>query len=74
MKKNALIQLCRSLPQATEDIKWDNDLVFSIGGKMFACFDLNSDKKVSFKVSPPMFSALTTKEGIIPAPYIKNQG
>ncbi|MGH7492803.1 MAG: MmcQ/YjbR family DNA-binding protein [bacterium] len=70
MKKDALIELCRSLPHVTEDIKWDNDLVFSIGGKMFACFDLNSDKKVSFKTSPAMFSLLTAKENIVPAPYL----
>jgi predicted DNA-binding protein (MmcQ/YjbR family) len=70
MKKETLVKLCRSLPQATEDIKWDNDLVFSIGGKMFACFDLHSDKKISFKTTPPMFSLLTAKDNIVPAPYL----
>lgn len=70
MKKGALVRLCRSLPQATEDLKWGDVLVFSVGGKMFACFDINSDKQVSFKASPPMYSLLTAKEGIVPAPYL----
>jgi predicted DNA-binding protein (MmcQ/YjbR family) len=70
MKKDTLVRLCRSLPQATEDLKWGNVLVFSVGGKMFACFDINSDKQVSFKASPPMFSLLTAKERIVPAPYL----
>ncbi|HVG41399.1 MAG TPA: MmcQ/YjbR family DNA-binding protein [Chitinophagaceae bacterium] len=29
-------KLCPDFLSATEDIKWDNDLVFSVGGKMFA--------------------------------------
>ena len=31
-----LVAFCRSLPGATEDIKWEHDLIFSVGGKMFA--------------------------------------
>ena len=27
--------MCTSLPGVTEDIKWGNDLVFSVGGKCF---------------------------------------
>ena len=27
--------LCKQLPGVTEDIKWGNDLCFSVGGKMF---------------------------------------
>ena len=27
--------ICKALPAVTEDIKWEHDLVFSIGGKMF---------------------------------------
>jgi predicted DNA-binding protein (MmcQ/YjbR family) len=30
------MELCRSLPGVTEDVKWENDLIFSVGGKMFA--------------------------------------
>lgn len=27
--------ICKALPSVTEDIKWRNDIVFSIGDKMF---------------------------------------
>ncbi|HKP29613.1 MAG TPA: MmcQ/YjbR family DNA-binding protein [Gemmatimonadales bacterium] len=54
----------------TEDVKWGNDLVFSIGGRMFCVFDNTGGTKFSFKATPAMFAILTKKEGIIPAPYV----
>ena len=65
-----LMDFCRKLPHVTEDVKWGNDLVFSIGGKMFCVFDNAGGTKFSFKATPAMFSILTKKEGIIPAPYV----
>lgn len=65
-----LLDLCRSLPGVTEDVKWDNDLVFSVGGKMFAVFALPDLEKISFKVEPALFPVLTARPGIIPAPYM----
>ncbi|TFW16838.1 MmcQ/YjbR family DNA-binding protein [Massilia arenosa] len=62
--------LCRSLPGATEDIKWGADLVFSVGGKMFACLAADNPDAVSFKVDDDRFLELTDREGIIPAPYL----
>jgi len=70
MNRDSLIQFCRKLPHATKDIKWGCDLVFSIGGKMFAVFDLNDTVKVSCKATPATFAMLTTKEDVIPAPYL----
>jgi predicted DNA-binding protein (MmcQ/YjbR family) len=64
-----LLAFCRSLPGATEDVKWGNDLVFSVGGKMFAGFNLPAGEPFGFKVDPLIFSALTSKDGIEPAPY-----
>jgi predicted DNA-binding protein (MmcQ/YjbR family) len=71
MKKltSRLIAYCRSLPHATEDIKWGKDLVFSVGGKMFAVFDAEEKKQFSFKATPENFDLLTQTEGVIPAPY-----
>jgi len=43
MNAKTLQAYCRSLPGATEDIKWGNDLVFSVGGKMFAGFDTEAE-------------------------------
>lgn len=65
-----LLYLCRSLPGVTEDVKWDNDLVFSVGGKMFACFELPEGEPFSFKVHPDTFDVLTGQPGIKPAPYL----
>jgi predicted DNA-binding protein (MmcQ/YjbR family) len=64
------MDFCRRLPHVTEDVKWGNDLVFSIGGKMFCVFDKTGGMTFSFKTTPAMFSILTKKEGIIPAPYV----
>lgn len=65
-----LVAFCRSLPGATEDIKWDNDLVFSVGGKMFAAFDLPELQSIGCKVEPAAFEVLTRQPGIVPAPYL----
>lgn len=62
--------LCRSFPGVTEDTKWDNDLVFSIGGKMFAVTNLGEATGMSFKVEDERFLELTDRPGIIPAPYL----
>ena len=51
-------------------MKWGNDLVFSIGGKMFAGFDKDGrDATFGCKVAEEDFTALTSIEGIRPAPY-----
>ncbi|HKV12855.1 MAG TPA: MmcQ/YjbR family DNA-binding protein [Thermoanaerobaculia bacterium] len=67
---NPVLDFCRSLPGVTEDVKWDNDLVFSVGGKMFVVFGLPDFEPFSFKVHPAVFGTLTQQEGIRPAPYM----
>jgi predicted DNA-binding protein (MmcQ/YjbR family) len=64
-----LAAFCRTLPGATEDIKWGDDLVFSVGKKMFAGFDLDDSGQLAFKCSEDDFWRLTQRPGIIPAPY-----
>jgi predicted DNA-binding protein (MmcQ/YjbR family) len=61
---------CLSLPAVTEDIKWGSDLVFSIGGKMFAVVNTERPHTLSFKCTPETFAELTERDGIIPAPYL----
>jgi predicted DNA-binding protein (MmcQ/YjbR family) len=65
-------QFCLSLPFATEDVKWGNDLTFCIGKKMFAVTGLETAQQssVSFKCTPEKFAELTEKDGIIPAHYV----
>lgn len=44
-------QLCRALPGATEDVKWESNLVFSVAAKMFAVTGVDGDANgISFKV------------------------
>ena len=62
--------LCRSFAGVTEDIKWGNDIVFSIGGKMFAVTSVGDSIGMSFKVEDERFLELTDRPGIIPAPYL----
>jgi predicted DNA-binding protein (MmcQ/YjbR family) len=63
---------CLSFPHVTEVVLWGNDLVFKIGGKMFAVIGLEaaSDHCMSFKCTPEKFAELTERKGIVPAPYV----
>jgi predicted DNA-binding protein (MmcQ/YjbR family) len=70
MDIEALQKICLSLPAATEDIKWGNDLVFSVGGRMFCVASLEPPFKCSFKVKDEEFEELSTREGFMPAPYM----
>jgi predicted DNA-binding protein (MmcQ/YjbR family) len=63
---------CLSFPHVTESVQWGNDLVFKIGGKMFAVTVLEGGSKycLSLKCTPEKFAELTEEEGIDPAPYV----
>lgn len=65
-------KFCLSLPHVTEDVQWKTDLLFRIGGKMFAvvALDAATDHRMSFKCTPEVFAELTEREGIVPAPYV----
>jgi predicted DNA-binding protein (MmcQ/YjbR family) len=63
--------LCLSFPGATQQIQWGHDLVFKVGGKMFAVTPLEPALVcLSFKTSPENFAELTERPHIIPAPYL----
>ena len=64
--------VCLSFPHVTEEVLWGNDLVFKIGGKMFAVIGLDpgSDHCMSFKCTPEKFAELIEEDGIVPAPYV----
>lgn len=65
-----LRRLCLALPGVTEDVKWDNDLVFSVAGKMFCAASLELPFKISFKVPDEEFEILSEQTGFEPAPYL----
>jgi predicted DNA-binding protein (MmcQ/YjbR family) len=72
MDHESIRHFCLSLPHATERIQWGNDLLFCVGGKMFAVLALDPSHGVSlsFKCTPESFAELTERDGIIPAPYL----
>jgi len=71
MNVEELRSFCLSLPHATEDVKWGNDLTFCIGKKMFAVTGLETAvQSISFKCTPEKFGELVEIEGIIPAHYV----
>ena len=64
-----LREFCLKMPGVTEDIKWENNLVFSVAGKIFCLADLEFPLRITFKVTEEQFNALTGLADIIQAPY-----
>jgi len=64
-------EYCLSPPHLTEEVLWQKDLVFKVGGKMFTVIGLDADpaSQFSFKCTPEKFAELSELDGIIPAPY-----
>jgi predicted DNA-binding protein (MmcQ/YjbR family) len=71
MNIDQLRELCLSFPGATEQVQWGDDLVFKVGGKMFAVTPLEPARLwLSLKADPLDFADLTERPGVIPAPYL----
>ena len=71
MNVDWLREICLAFPGVTEQIQWGNDLLFKVGGKMFAVTPLEPARVcLSFKASPESFADLTERPNIIPAPYL----
>jgi predicted DNA-binding protein (MmcQ/YjbR family) len=66
-----LRKVCLALPQTTEQMQWGCNLVFKVGGKMYAVAPLEpAPVCLSFKCSDESFAELTERPQIIPAPYL----
>ncbi len=65
-----LEQTCTSFPGVTTDVKWGNDLVFSVAEKMFCVCSMDPPFKTSFKVPDAEFEELSVRDGFEPAPYM----
>src|SRR5215471_17665463 len=64
-------KLCLSFPNVTEQVQWGYDLVFKIGGKMFAITPLEpAPVFLTLKATDESFAELTERPNIIPAPYL----
>jgi predicted DNA-binding protein (MmcQ/YjbR family) len=67
---DAIRRHCLALPGATEDVKWEHALVFSVAGKMFTSVSLEVPHDVWFRCDPEEFAELVERPGIVPAPYL----
>ena len=64
-------KVCRSFPHTTEHVQWGADLVFKVGGKMYAVMPLEpAPVCLSFKCTDEEFVTLTDRPGVVPAPYL----
>jgi len=59
---------CRGLPGATAQIQWETDLVFKVGGKMFAV--MGPSGSLSFKANDIAFEMLVETGQARSAPYL----
>lgn len=72
LDETALRALLEPLPGVASSMKWDDDLVFTVGGKMFCalCLAGRERGKLSFKVERERFLEMTDRPGVRPAPYL----
>jgi predicted DNA-binding protein (MmcQ/YjbR family) len=63
---------CLTYPGVTEQIQWGNNLVFKVGGKIFAiaATEPGDEHCLAFKCSDEGFAELVEIDGIVPAPYL----
>ena len=72
MSPAALRAFCLKLPAATYDLKWGQDHVYSVGGKMFAVAgrEGEDEPRYCFKASDASFEQLCDEGVAEPAPYL----
>ena len=71
MNVDEIREYCLTLPEATENLQWGDDLCFKFRGKIFATLALTAvPQKICFKCTPQGFAELTERVGIHPAPYV----
>ena len=66
-------EFCRSLPHTTEKIRWEHNLLFCVGDRIYCVANLEpgmGPSKIAFKCTPEVFADMTEREGMIPAPYM----
>jgi len=65
-----LRSVCLSFPIVTEDVKWETNLCFCVGGKIFCIANLEPPHTFSFKVTDAEFDELSGSDGFKTAPYL----
>jgi len=71
MDATAIRKYCLAFPRATENLQWDDELCFKVGGKIFVMLGLDSlPQRMCFKCTPERFAELCELEDVRPAPYV----
>jgi len=72
MDLQTLISWVADWPGVSHEVKWHDDEVFMVAGKMFAvhCFQGKNQGQLSFKVEDERFLELSDLPHVIPAPYM----
>jgi len=71
MNADSIRKYCLSLPYVTENLQWEDELCFKVGGKIFVMLGLDSvPQRLCFKCAPEKFAELCEREDIRPAPYV----
>ena len=69
---DSIREYCLSLPAVTENIQWEDVLLFRVGGKIFVMVNLNpaAQDRIAFKCDAEIFADLLEREGARPAGYV----
>lgn len=68
MTNDSIREFCMALPMATEEVQWEEHLLFKIGGKMFAIITLGGHR-CNFKTSPEKYAELVEMADIVPSSH-----
>lgn len=69
MQVEDIRELIAELPAVTEEVKWEENLCFLVGGKIFIVASLAQPLRVAFKCAEEDFEPLTDRDGIMQAPH-----
>jgi predicted DNA-binding protein (MmcQ/YjbR family) len=69
---DSIREYCLSLPAVTENIQWEEVLLFRVSGKIFVMVSLDpaATDRIAFKCDPETFAELLEREGARPAAYV----
>lgn len=64
------LNYCLAFPAVVQEEKWDDDVRFSVGEKLFCMISKTSPHQISLKCRLEDFHRLISQPGIVPAPYL----
>ena len=68
MTNDSIRAFCLSLPMTTEEVQWEEHLLFKIGGKMFAIIQLGGHR-CNFKTTPEKYADFVEMPNIVPSSH-----